>query len=82
MLIVEQKARQSLAFSDYAYVLEMGRNRFQGTGQELLADPAVVDLYLGAGRSFGRANGSRTMPTSPIRGLRVPVTAGVERGER
>ena len=50
VLIVEQKARQSLAFSDYAYVLEMGRNRFQGTGAELLADPAVIDLYLGAGR--------------------------------
>jgi ABC-type branched-subunit amino acid transport system ATPase component len=50
VLIVEQKARQSLAFSDYAYVLEMGRNRFQGTGADLLADPAVIDLYLGAGR--------------------------------
>ena len=50
VLIVEQKARQSLAFSDYAYVFEMGRNRFQGTGAELLADPAVIDLYLGAGR--------------------------------
>ena len=50
VLIVEQKARQSLAFSDYAYVLEMGRNRFEGTGQELLTNPAVIDLYLGAGR--------------------------------
>jgi ABC-type branched-subunit amino acid transport system ATPase component len=50
VLIVEQKARQSLAFSDYAYVFEMGRNRFQGTGAELLADPAIIDLYLGAGR--------------------------------
>lgn len=50
VLIVEQKARQSLAFSDYAYVLEMGRNRFEGTGQELLHDPAIIDLYLGAGR--------------------------------
>jgi ABC-type branched-subunit amino acid transport system ATPase component len=50
VLIVEQKARQSLAFSDYAYVLEMGRNRFEGTGQELLANSAVIDLYLGAGR--------------------------------
>lgn len=50
VLIVEQKARQSLAFSDYAYVLEMGRNRFEGTGQELLTNPAIIDLYLGAGR--------------------------------
>jgi ABC-type branched-subunit amino acid transport system ATPase component len=50
VLIVEQKARQSLAFSDYAYVFEMGRNRFEGTGRELLNNPAVIDLYLGAGR--------------------------------
>lgn len=50
VLIVEQKARQSLAFSEYAYVLEMGRNRFEGTGQELLANPDVIDLYLGTGR--------------------------------
>jgi ABC-type branched-subunit amino acid transport system ATPase component len=50
VLIVEQKARQSLAFSDYAYVLEMGRNRFEGSGQELLNNPAVIDLYLGADR--------------------------------
>ena len=51
VLIVEQKARKSLAFSDYAYVLEMGRNRFEGTGKALLHDPAVIDLYLGASRS-------------------------------
>ena len=55
VLIVEQKARQSLTFSDYAYVFEMGRNRFEGTGRELLNNPAVIDLYLGAGRPAGAA---------------------------
>jgi ABC-type branched-subunit amino acid transport system ATPase component len=50
ILMVEQKARQALEFSDYAYVLEMGRNRFEGTGQALVSDPAIIDLYLGAGR--------------------------------
>jgi ABC-type branched-subunit amino acid transport system ATPase component len=50
VLLVEQKARQALEFSDYAYVLEMGRNRFEGPGPALAADPAVIDLYLGAGR--------------------------------
>lgn len=50
VLLVEQKARQALEFSDYAYVLEMGKNRFEGLGSELAADPAVIDLYLGAGR--------------------------------
>lgn len=50
VLMVEQKARQALEFSDYAYVLEMGRNRFEGTGQALVSDPKIIDLYLGAGR--------------------------------
>ena len=50
VLMVEQKARQALEFSDYAYVLEMGRNRFEGTGQALVNDPKIIDLYLGAGR--------------------------------
>jgi ABC-type branched-chain amino acid transport systems, ATPase component len=50
VLIVEQKARQSLAFSNYAYVLDMGRNRHEGTGAQLLADQTVIDLYLGGGR--------------------------------
>jgi neutral amino acid transport system ATP-binding protein len=36
--------------SDYAYVLDMGRNRFEGPGQRLLGDPTVVDLYLGGRR--------------------------------
>ncbi len=47
MVIVEQNARRSLAMSDYGYVLDMGRNRFDGPGDALLRDPKVVDLYLG-----------------------------------
>jgi neutral amino acid transport system ATP-binding protein len=47
MVIVEQNARRSLAMSDYGYVLDMGRNRFEGPGEALLRDPKVVDLYLG-----------------------------------
>jgi ABC-type branched-subunit amino acid transport system ATPase component len=50
ILIVEQKARQSLSFSDYGYVLDMGQNRYEGTGSKLANDPTVIDLYLGAGR--------------------------------
>jgi neutral amino acid transport system ATP-binding protein len=51
ILLVEQNARRSLALSDYGYVLDMGRNRFQGPGGELLHDPKVADLYLGGRRS-------------------------------
>lgn len=47
LLIVEQNARRSLAISDYGYVLESGQNRFEGAGEELLADPQVAELYLG-----------------------------------
>jgi neutral amino acid transport system ATP-binding protein len=51
VLIVEQNARRSLALSDRGYVLELGRNRFEGTGQELLANEMVVELYLGRRRT-------------------------------
>ncbi len=47
ILMVEQKARQCLAMADYGYILDQGRNRLEGPGQELLVDPEVVRLYLG-----------------------------------
>jgi ABC-type branched-subunit amino acid transport system ATPase component len=48
ILMVEQKARQCLALADYGYVLDMGRNRIEGAGHELLTDPAVIAAYLGS----------------------------------
>ena len=45
--IVEQNARRSLGISDRGYVLEMGRNRFEGRGPELLENEDVLRLYLG-----------------------------------
>jgi branched-chain amino acid transport system ATP-binding protein len=47
LMVVEQNAAKALAFADRAYVLELGRNRFEGTGAALLADPDVKRLYLG-----------------------------------
>ena len=47
ILLVEQNAKRALAFSDRGYVLDQGRNAYQGKGEELLNDPKVVDLYLG-----------------------------------
>jgi ABC-type branched-subunit amino acid transport system ATPase component len=49
IVMVEQNARRALALSHRGYVLDMGRNAFEGTGKELLADPNVVALYLGQG---------------------------------
>ena len=47
VLMVEQNAKQALAISHRGFVLELGRNRFEGTGQALLEDPEVRAHYLG-----------------------------------
>jgi ABC-type branched-subunit amino acid transport system ATPase component len=49
ILMVEQNARRALAMSNRGYVLDTGRNRYEGSGPELLADPKVAELYLGGG---------------------------------
>jgi neutral amino acid transport system ATP-binding protein len=55
ILMVEQNARRALAISHRGYVLDLGRNRFEGRGPDLLHDKKVVDLYLGGG---GRVDGT------------------------
>jgi branched-chain amino acid transport system ATP-binding protein len=47
ILMVEQNARRALQVCDRAYVLDQGTNAYTGTGRELLADPKVIELYLG-----------------------------------
>jgi ABC-type branched-subunit amino acid transport system ATPase component len=47
LLVVEQNAAKALSVADRGYVLELGRNRFEGTGQALLGDPEVRRMYLG-----------------------------------
>lgn len=47
ILLVEQNAQQALSRAHRAYVLETGRIVKDGTGNELLHDPAVKDAYLG-----------------------------------
>ena len=51
ILLSEQNARQSLAISDRAYVLEAGRVVMEGPGRELLGDPQVAERYLGVGKA-------------------------------
>ena len=48
ILMVEQNARQALALSDRGYVLDLGRNAHQGRGQDMIDDPRIAELYLGA----------------------------------
>ena len=47
IVMVEQNARRALAMSDRGYVLDLGKDRFEGPGKELLDDPKVAELYLG-----------------------------------
>jgi ABC-type branched-subunit amino acid transport system ATPase component len=47
LMVVEQNAARALAVADRGYVLELGRNRFEGGGPALLQDPEVKRLYLG-----------------------------------
>ena len=47
ILMVEQNARQALAFASRGFVLAGGANRFTGTGAELIADPEVAKSFLG-----------------------------------
>jgi branched-chain amino acid transport system ATP-binding protein len=49
ILLIEQNARAGLRLSSRGVVLESGRVRLAGTGQEVLAHPEIGALYLGLG---------------------------------
>ncbi|MBQ9268211.1 MAG: ABC transporter ATP-binding protein [Oscillospiraceae bacterium] len=47
VLLIEQNANMALKTADYGYVMETGKISLQGTGEELLANEQVKELYLG-----------------------------------
>lgn len=47
ILMVEQNAKQALRIADRGYVLATGENRHEDTGERLLADPEVAEMFLG-----------------------------------
>ena len=47
IIMVEQNAKQALSIADRGYVLVTGKNKFSGTGKELLNDPEVRRSFLG-----------------------------------
>ncbi|MGI8685714.1 MAG: ABC transporter ATP-binding protein [Acidimicrobiales bacterium] len=47
IVMVEQNARRCLQICHRGYVLDQGKNAYTGTGQQLLEDPKVIELYLG-----------------------------------
>ena len=47
ILLVEQNARAALQVADYGYVLETGEIVLAGASEELIANPRVIESYLG-----------------------------------
>jgi branched-chain amino acid transport system ATP-binding protein len=47
VIMVEQNARRCLQICDRGYVLDQGTSAYTASGQELLRDPKVIELYLG-----------------------------------
>ena len=62
IVMVEQNARRALAMSHRGYVLDLGAEKFEGPGQELLEDPKVAELYLGGTARIDRADGGEGAP--------------------
>ena len=50
VLMVEQRARQALAFSDRGYILDQGKVVLTGTARALLDNQAMAEIYLGRAR--------------------------------
>ena len=67
ILMVEQNARQALGIADRGYVLVDGRNRLDGSGAALLADPDVGAMFLG-----GRGENTADDEDAPPRGASAP----------
>jgi branched-chain amino acid transport system ATP-binding protein len=47
ILMVEQNARRALEISRQAFVLELGKVKFSGTGKEILSNQELRKVYLG-----------------------------------
>ena len=47
ILLVEQNAKMALSIANRAYVMETGSITIKGDAKEVMADPSVVEAYLG-----------------------------------
>ena len=61
-LIIEHNLKVVRAFSDRVVVLDHGRLIAEGTAEQILSDPAVIEAYLGA----GHAGTGRDMPVTAV----------------
>jgi branched-chain amino acid transport system ATP-binding protein len=62
VLLVEQNARAGLAIAQHGAVMDAGVVKLRGAGSDLLEDPRVAELYLGAQR---QAVAARVAPGPP-----------------
>ena len=53
IVLVEQNAKKALELADRGYVLETGKDHISGPGIDLLNNPKVGELYLGAAYKAG-----------------------------
>lgn len=47
VVIVEQNVRKVLSMSDYGYLLELGKKRYEGPAKNFLSSYEIMKLYLG-----------------------------------
>ena len=69
ILISEQNARMSLAVSDRAYVIEMGRVTLSGLGRDLLDNPEVAERYLGVGKAVTASDERQASLTARLKAI-------------
>lgn len=58
VLLVEQNARKGLACADWGFVLDLGKERFEGPADTILADERIQELYLGKLATARKETGS------------------------
>jgi len=58
VLLVEQNARKGLACADWGFVLDLGKESFEGSADTILADERIQELYLGKLTANRKGTGS------------------------
>jgi branched-chain amino acid transport system ATP-binding protein len=72
MVIVEQKPRKILPFTDQAIVLDRGAVANAASSVDLLADPAALDAHLTATKKVARSRGDGPVAPDTAPSARQP----------
>ena len=74
MIIVEQKPKKILPFTDEAIVLDRGSIAYAAPSAELIADPAALDAHLTATKKAGAICRCRARSPSALTGSSTPLS--------